>query len=480
MLDIRGFEVQPAEFKGLDMAAEQLRRNQFRNQELKQRQEGEKAATAKYLGNYLDSKDALTGTAYDPEIVKGFDALLSQGYELANKGANMNEIMMAISPGVAKLNQYSTKAKLINQQIKSSIDKIKPYKGYNTEALEQEAKKLAFYDDNGQLRDINSVDPNMDYVSETARLHPERITSGAGLDEFVAKSPMATDSKDVQTMYAGKKRTVRYDASHPFWEDIQMDDKGNAVTDKSGNPVGLDVNSQPIVGDDGKPFVNPQTGQAYRAIAKPEFTAIMKHNPDIADYVRGQVNESFRAAGADKVPTEGTPQWEMKARHILYDELKSRSKSSFKTLDKQVNTAPVTRIQLGFDPYGKGGSKGGSSASSDVNINDIAAEVNAHVSKVTEGHGAPLNELSGTAQNTILKYARELSGDSKLSQADIYLKKEKNGDISIKSTDGNVIGFMTANDLNLPSQPGIKEKREVLKKESATPKKEDLRSKYGY
>lgn len=118
------------------------------------------------LSNYLDPKDHLTGTNYDPEIVSQLNEAMQHGVELAAKGADTASIMMALGSKVNKISEYSTKAKLIDQQIKNSVTRLKPYKGYNIEALEQQAKKVAFYDETGKLKDISLVDPSEDWVSE--------------------------------------------------------------------------------------------------------------------------------------------------------------------------------------------------------------------------------------------------------------------------------------------------------------------------
>jgi len=105
-----------------------------------------------------------------------------------------------------------------------------------------------------------------------------------------------------------------------------------------------------MVGDDGKPMINPETNKPYRVMDKNHFMAIMGHNPDVADYVRGQVNKHFKEAGAEKIPEEGSPQWEMMARSVLGDELRTRSKSSFKTIEQEKQTAPSVKIDIARNP----------------------------------------------------------------------------------------------------------------------------------
>lgn len=351
-IPVENFIGKPQQFEGFNQAANQLERNRMRDMELQQRQESRKQATSQFLTNYLDKKDFLTGTNYDPEIVRQLQEALQQGAELAAKGANSSDIMMALGPKVNKLNQYSTKAKLIDKQIKDSLGRVKAYKGYNIDALESEAKKLAFMDENGTLRDINTIDPNTDWITETVRLKPELVTTGAGLDDFVSKTPMAEYERDITTSLApGKTLQTKYEARHPFWMDVQRDQKGEVAIDPmTGKPIGLGVVGTEIMGDDNQPLINPETKKPYKAIDKQYFSAIMQHNPDIADYVRGQVNSHFKKAGAKEIPQEGTSQWEMMARSVLFDELNTRNKSYFKEVIKPQTSAAATKVEMYMNP----------------------------------------------------------------------------------------------------------------------------------
>lgn len=349
-LDLSGFVSGENSFQGLDKLTNTLERNRAEDQRISQERQSKQTATSKFLADYLDPKDHLTGTNYDPQIVSGFQDALQTAQQLAAKGVATPDIMMAIGSKVAKLNDYSTKAKLINQQVKDSVGKLKGYTGYNTEALQQQALKSAFYGPDGKMKDISTVDPNEDYVTMATKEHPELVTSGKGLDDFVAKTPMAEYSRNDTTTYAGRSRNVKVDAKHPFYMDVQRDAKGNILTDENGAAKGMDVVGSPMLDDNNKPMLNPQTGQPFMAMNKNYFNAIMTHNPDVADYVRGQVNTHFKDAGAKTLPAEGSPQWDMMARHILGDELKTRDKSAFKVSDVEKESAPAIKVEIGQNP----------------------------------------------------------------------------------------------------------------------------------
>lgn len=349
-LDLSGFVTPTQNYDWLGKAADTLGRQRQELEKTQKEQEGKQAATSKFLTDYLDPKDHLTGTNYDPQVVSGYGNILQQAQTLAQKGASTSDILMAIGPSVNKLNQYSVTAKQVSQQIKDSVGRLKGYAGYNPEALEAEAKKQAFYGPDGKLKDPSTVDPNQDYVAMAAKNSPELVTTGKGLDDFVNKTPMADYSRSVTTAYAGRSKVTKIEAKHPFWEDLTRDAKGNILTDPTGAPQGLGVVGSPMLDDKNQPIVNPQTGQPFQVMDKDHFNAIMTHNPDVADYVRGQVNQHFKAAGAKELPAEGSPQWDMMARHILGDELDTRKRSTFRTVDQQKETAPAVKVEIGRDP----------------------------------------------------------------------------------------------------------------------------------
>lgn len=363
-LDLRGFDNQPLDTSGLDRLSNTLhqqrqeqRQNMLDQRRLQEEQEGKRAATSKFLTNYLDPKDHLTGTAYDPQIVSGLQDLLQQGEQLASKGADQNSILMALGPQVSKLNQYSTTAKLISQNIKNSVSKIagtNKYIGYDADALTQQALKQAFYGPDGKLKDISSIDPNEDYVSMATKNAPELVTTGKGLDDFVAKTPMNENSMNGTTAYAGRSKQSSFDAKFHDWMTPAKDENGNISTDENGMPLPMTVKGTPMLDDKNQPIINSQTGKPYIALDKNYFNLIMQHNPDVADFIRGQVKKAFADAGAKEQPAEHSPQWDMMARHVLADELQTRDHSILKIRNTEKETSPAIKIELGRDPNALG------------------------------------------------------------------------------------------------------------------------------
>ncbi len=349
---LENFISKPQQFEGIYEAGNALERNNLRQEELLQKKEARQAATNQFLTNYLDKKDYLTGSPYDPLVVSQLQEALNEGTQLAAKGADTSSILMALGPKISKLNQYSAKSKLIDQQVKNSVSRLKGYKGYNTEALEQEAKRSAYFDDKGQLKDISSVDPTTDWVGLTLEQKPEAVTSWAGLDDFVDKTPMQEVSKDITTIPApGRTLQNKYHMKFPFWVDIQKDEKGNIAFDPlTGKPLGLSVVSDGVITDDkGQPMINPETKQPFKILEKQRYDAIVNHNRDIRDAVRAEVARTFKQLNKP-VPPENSPQWEAMARSVLHDELAIRNRTSFAEVVNPTESNYATKLQMVQDP----------------------------------------------------------------------------------------------------------------------------------
>lgn len=340
-VNVQGFVTPEQDFRGLHKAADSLERKNYREEQLRLQREGKRAATASFLSNYLDKKDYLTGTLYDPEIARQLQDALMEGSKLASEGADPNMIMMALSPKVNKLNQYSTNAKFVNQRLKDQLAQVKPNMGYDLKALESEARKLAFLDSDGKLRDISTVDPEVDYLTETIKKYPERVTTDAGIDEFVKTSPKFTNTKDISAYNEkGGMHRKKVSITAPNYLVTDTDERG-AVTGLVPKHEGALENGKPLMYefDDGK---GGKKKAQVRLFDEREFDSMMQGNPGIADWVRGQVMRANPNADLS------SPQAKIAARAIMYDEMKRRMPGGIVDVEVQKeNPAPRITINAG-------------------------------------------------------------------------------------------------------------------------------------
>lgn len=148
-----------------------------------------------------------------------------------------------------------------------------------------------------------------------------------------------------------------------------------------------------------------------------------------------------------------SPEHEQDLKRVYFSQWLNDNGLSQPYVSSRTHLPPQPRVSIKVN-NGKGGD--------DTVIRDVFNEINDKASTSREGYGFPLNSLSATAQGVVLKYANELTGGD-LTQADIYVRKEPNGTISIvRAEDNKLIAPMDFADVNMKVQPGVKEKRKVI------------------
>jgi hypothetical protein len=202
-LNLQGFVTEPNQWAGLYQAANQLEKRQARADQLALQQQTKRNAAGTFLQNYLDPKDYLSGTQFDPLILQGLQEAKQQGARLVASGADSPTLMMALGPMVNKLTKYTTNAKNINKQVDEQIKLMKDSGeiGYDFKNLRDEALRLAFYkqDANGQMQlDPDQADQSVDWVNTAIELSPEKVTNGAGFDTYADKAKMKNESLTTQ------------------------------------------------------------------------------------------------------------------------------------------------------------------------------------------------------------------------------------------------------------------------------------------
>lgn len=343
-LNLDNFITPEQNFGGLYKLGDTLERNKQRNEIATQRDSANRSSMAKFLTDYLDPKEHLSGSPYDPQVTKGYMDLLNEGAQLIknNKGLTTDMLLTALSPKVNRLSQYASTAKSISQQLKERGAQIPDNSGYDKFALMEQAKKTAFYNPDGSLKDISTVDPNIDWISETVKQKPELVTNNKGIDEWLKGQTRMPNSTDV-TVYnerGGRQRqkvkTTAYDWAVPDTDANGVHtrkfvpefdhavDGGNAIVHEFTNPDGTKVKA-PV-----------------RAVTDRVFNTILSNSPGTADWVRGQVNQhinsgDYKDANGDKI-TIDSPQAKTLAKTILYDELKSRGLGSMEDVQESKPT----------------------------------------------------------------------------------------------------------------------------------------------
>jgi len=356
------FVIPENRFEALNVAAEGLRQDKARKEEEAQTQyqrqqsnEAKKLATAKFLEGYYDPKDHLSGTIYDDQVTKQILDLRNEAQNMVNQGvSDPNMITAALAPKANRLFQYSQTAKYINDNLDKQLQNIPANSGYIKDKLRQRALDAAFKDDKGQLKDITTIDPDVDWIGEAVKRYPKDVTNNTGLNEFIQKVPKGTQLIDAKTYNSrGGFTRKKLKVTAPEFMQLDIDERGNETRElvpkfelamDDENPI-----IHPFEGKDGK-IVNAQV----RLVDENVFKQILASNPSYADNLRGQVMEvlgQYKNKDGSEIDIN-SPQATNVARALLYDDLKNLRPG---TVEDVVETKP-TQIKV----YSGGGSGGNS------------------------------------------------------------------------------------------------------------------------
>lgn len=360
-LDLQGFTQPANQWAGIYHAADQLEKRKLRQDQLALQQQSRRAAAGTFLQNYLDPKDLMTGTAYDPLIVQGLQAAQQQGAALAAAGADAPTLMMALGPMVNKLTQYSTNAKTINKQVDDQIKLMREsgLTGYDYGKLKDLAMKSAFYKQgaNGQeMVDPGEVDPSANYLQKVIEEHPEQVTTAAGLDLFAKNSPMQKTLTD-QANYGplGKLNKSKVHLIGQNW----LQPEYSTEAGKQGLITGL-VPKHDVATENGNPLFHEYTNELGKSIREPVrllsenvYDDMMQRRPDIADYMRGVVKQHLKEY-KDQTGKEiaiNDPRAKMVARAIAYNELNNRKTPSIENanINDKLSQAEI-HLNMANDP----------------------------------------------------------------------------------------------------------------------------------
>lgn len=319
--------------QGLSNLTNRLYMRNMQQQRLSLQQEAKRQQSGQFLERFLDPKQYLTGTAYDPMIISSINEALQKGAQMAQEGADIPTMLMGLGQYSSKINDYSNKAKAINKQTDDAIAKMKEagVKGYDFSALKDESLKQAFHhydpktgEDLG-LQDINDVDPSRNYVMETLQKRPDLVTNASDIDEF-AKNTEKTERTIDNTTVGPNMRTYKhkvgfigqnylqpeYDEQGQYKEAVpryeQATDAGKAITHTFTDANGQEVQA-PV-----------------RLLSQDVFNDLTQRK-GVGDYLRGQVMKHLREynnANGSNIDLD-SPQANLVARAIAYDALKARA-----------------------------------------------------------------------------------------------------------------------------------------------------------
>lgn len=474
-IDLSGFVTKPDEQDWLWRLSDTLQRNRVlderkseREQRDQERQDAKRASMSNFLMQYADPKEHLSGSPTDPQVTKGFMDIMQQGAVLINqnKGLTTDMLMTALAPKVNQLAQYGSKAKVISQQIKDRLSGIPENSGYDKFKLQQAARQSAFFNQDGSMKDVSTVSPEIDYVAQTVKDNPYEVTNNKGLDEWLKGQSKMVNSLDVTHINArgGKDRKKVKATSYPF---------AIPETDEQGVNNRTFVPQYEHATDAGEKiyheFEDGKGGKVkapVRLLDKDVYQQVLGNSPGTADWVRGQVMKAIESGeykdSNGKNIDINSPQANHIAQAILYDELKSRGMGSMEDVEVQ-KANPAPRISVNIKN------------ASDVPVIDIYKSINEkadeHKDNFIKSRNdgkkifgvVQVNTLDDDEQSVILEKAKKAGGND-ITVGDIYIRKYPDGIWIVGAANDTPLTKLTPVGSNLQANQslGVKSKQKSV------------------
>jgi len=428
-----------------------------------------------FINEYKDQP--LSGTVADAPYTEGMANARTKAIKMFSEGASEADVRMALTQDVNQLNQYLVKAKTIKTRLEDQTKGMPS--GYNKSAIVDKGLKIALLDDNGKIKDMNTVDPTVDYMNLAISNYPLETTNSSGLDEYVKStfSNVKPEVRDVKIYNnKGGYTKKRMEVTSAPWQVFDVDEQGRETQNL--------VPKYETAYDNGNPIV--MNGKPIRMVTQDVYDDIMKKQPSYMDHIRGRlvsdiVNGDIKDEKGQPVKLF-SPQAQQYARHLVYEELAKTGVGGA----KEIISEKPTQIKVINNNGGSGKGVDG------VNVNDIFSRIKEKVNNgdriITMGDGTKLqttrlNTLDNDAATFVIDQANKTLGKGEGEEAakyglnDLFLMQNDDGRIGVykvaKDENENIAPFEPTRDLvvnlspvgtNIKNQPGAKERREVIKK----------------
>lgn len=334
-LDLRGFVEPENNFEGLSKITNTLERKTAMQQRAAREAEAKKFADTKFLTNYLSDKDKYTGTNYDPETHKLITGAMDDAMSLINQGADINDVVNAISPKVNKASTYVQKAQQYAANKKEYLANLKGVKGIDLQKVSDNMDKIAF-----EGKDVADVDPNANYADMA--LKQGGVFNNEGFGEVVKGRDKNTEIGKMKfTNPKGGMQSSSVELSAPNWAVSDVD--------KEGNHIGFVPKFQ-VATDAGEPILHQfQTDNGtetapVRLLDKDEFDKIMNSkDTGSKGYILQEVSNFAKKHNVNLNSTQA----ENLARAIAYDEMKPYASGTYKHYQaNKENPAPHITVNV--------------------------------------------------------------------------------------------------------------------------------------
>jgi hypothetical protein len=418
MLDLRGFVSPEQNFGGLYKVSQNLRQETAQNEAEQRRLQAGKVASSKFLVDYLDQEQFLTGTPQDPYTVKKVSDLLKEGSALIEQGVDNNQLLMALSPKVGRLSQETQVLKQLDAQKKKAGEMLKANPAIDINKLNNAFDEIYFETDEmggRRLKDISKLDPSKDYVTEILNTKP--VFTPAAVDDYFKSSKPQSISADVMvTDKRGGYRKAALKFDTPTFMQPNIDPKTGKLDEDNAFVPKFQIakdGDQEIVAN----FLTKKgevVEDKLRLLDENHFFQMMK-NPNVNRYFMQQAREF---ADSEGIPMND-PRVDVFTRAIAYDYADNSPLTKGTYSEKEATkAAPETKVSVTVNNKTDKG---------EVAYNDMYGTIDDYVTS-TQGNGAAGVAFTGLpldAQNVVMEFVNKgKTGDEKKTESDIYLRKE--------------------------------------------------------
>lgn len=456
-LNLDGFITPTDNFAGLYNLSDTLQNknaldsaNADRAQRESDRLKAQQNAQSEFFTNELNKKNNLTGSLYDNNISSLLGNALQQAQKLSSQGAQTSDIQMAIQPLLDQVNTYQSKAKMYDANKKAFIESMKGVNGYDLNKITQLADQKAFYDIDPKTKqpvlNVDKVDPSHNYYADVVAENPNLVTNSSSIPTLIKSITPDVNKWTINrtNSYGGsEKRSSSVTA--PYY--IKPDKNGDLAPvyeyAKDGDKLHLDDNGQPV-----------------KVLPRKIFYDLLntKEGMGVADWLKGQLKQAGDATDFNNANSE------LLARHLLWQQLNDRTPTHVIDVDNQKDN-PIhysTNIYTNMQPQTIDLYNG------DANNVGLKQVIDSDIAKVkykdpTKIPYTGFNEVPQPIQTTLIKQARDITGDKELNNANLYFHKADNGDINLMQITGDKpnlpkdVSLMTVDPLtlNIPANQNV-------------------------
>lgn len=490
-LDLSGFVQPPEDFQGIYKLGETLSRNKERKQELdyrdKKDQEDQDWRKLNLIQDLTDLSKHQTGSDVANAIGNQQAAQTLQKYTALSKTMSPAELMSNIQKDMSGITSGMDAAKnelqMSDEYMKAlktlhpNLDITKLAQDHRAEILSRRLNGESF---------VNPLQvPGSQFKFDDPQFLSRYMTGDKNMTESISNPKGMEDS----SVFVGNPNSyTKFSAKIPFWKKPNFDPATlNDGFMKGKIDPSLSIKSSTIPSD----ALPSSNGKPFEVIDKDVYDRFAQDK---------DMNLELIAATRNKYPNYDNfrpTEKEYAERNVLLDKIKTLDQNNFHPTEVHSPSASLLKFFAGDSGGNKG--KGGDEA----NMVDVYKEVtgkfdtDAIGSPLSSGKILPLSKLSTLAQQSILKQANSIAGNTEQNpndpnkvirvpfhQEDIVIAKKDDKLYMINNNNQKTIAPIDFQSTNLQAQPGIKEKREVIKQSGKQSKetkpKEDLRSKYGY